>query len=132
MNYAYIGFGLFADGLNYPTLNNHSLAETNAVNPASTTFLDVLQSTFQYKVDRSTGSVDWNRDGIFAPAGSTVRAYANYQPGNSCEFTREGFKDSGLQSERSPAAVYFQNKILVFAVGVDNQVHFTFTTGPWN
>ena len=38
MNYAYLnmGFPQFADGLNYPTLNNHALSETNAVDPAQT------------------------------------------------------------------------------------------------
>jgi hypothetical protein len=133
MNYAYLNFGYrqFSDGLSYPGFNNHSLKETNAIDPANTALLNVLKSSFQYKVDPSVGSVDWNRDGTFAPAGSTVRAYANYQPGGSCEYTREGFQDSGLQSERSPAVVYFRNKILIFSVGGDGQVHFTFTTGPW-
>ena len=111
MNYAYLqhGYRQFSDGLNYPILNNHSLPETNAVNPANTMLMDVLETTFRYKVDRTAGSIDWNRDGSFAQAGSTVRAYANYQPGNSCEYTREGMVNSGLQSEGSPA-VRFQKQ----------------------
>ena len=134
MNYAYLqhGYRQFSDGLNYPILNNHSLPETNAVNPANTMLMDVLETTFSYKVDRTAGSVDWNRDGSFAQAGSTVRAYANYQPGNSCEYTREGMVNSGLQSEGSPAVVYFsKNKLLIFALSLDGQVRFTYTTGTW-
>jgi hypothetical protein len=133
MNYAYLGRGYlqFADGLNYPLLNNHALTETNGVNPSQTALMDVLESTYRYKVDRISGHVDWNRDGLYAPAGTTVRAYANYQPSNSCEFTREGQKASGLQSNRSPAVVYYAGRIYVFAVGLDGVLRFTYTQSPW-
>ena len=131
MNYAYLGLEQFADGLGYPTLNNHALQETSAINPSKTAFLDVLESMFQYKVDRTNGNVDWNRDGTFAPAGTTVRAYANYQPGNSCESTREGSKYTNLQSQLSPAVVRHKNLIWTFAVGVHGEGIWSRTTTPW-
>jgi hypothetical protein len=131
MNYAFLDYLQFADGLNHPTLNNHSLTETNSVDPAQTIFLDVLESKFKYKIDRTSGSVDWNRDGSFAPAGTPVRAYANYRPGSDCEFTREDQKYTGLESERSPAMVYIQNRLFVFAIGLDGVVRYTYTNGPW-
>jgi hypothetical protein len=133
MNYAYLntGYMQFADGTKFLTLNNHSLKETNSVDPSNTSLLQVLRDSFKYKVDPLTGSVDWNRDGAFSLAGSTVRAYANYQPAGNCEYTREELQETGLQSERSPAVVYFRDRLLVFSIGVDGQVRFTFTTGPW-
>lgn len=47
-----------------------------------------LSTLYRYRVDFDNGHVDWNRDGIFAPENQTVRAYANLQPSESCEFTR--------------------------------------------
>lgn len=133
MNYAYLGSGYrqFSDGTPAVILNNHALKESGAVSASNTTLLTTLRDVFKYKVDNGTGSVDWNRDGIFAAADRRVRAYANYQPGGNCEFTREAFKDSGLRSSQSPAVVYFRDKLLVFSIGANSLVDFTFTTTPW-
>ncbi|MBK7536555.1 MAG: hypothetical protein IPI49_14525 [Myxococcales bacterium] len=54
----------------------------------STRVLTTLRDGFGYTVNFATGHVDWNRDGVFAGAGTTVRSYTNFQPGNACEFTR--------------------------------------------
>jgi hypothetical protein len=135
MNYAFLdtGFLMFSDGRTLPTLNNHSLVETGIVSPANTAFLDTLKSKFGYRVDATTGSVDWNRDGTFAPANAQVRAYANLLPGNSggCEFTREGEQLIGAKSERSPAVVQYYNHIWVFSVTLDNKLDYTYTMPTW-
>ena len=79
----------FSDGLGTSPLNNSALVEWHAVSPANVAYVDVLENVFKYYVDRAAGHVDWNRDGEFAPEGTTVRAYANYSPGGGgCEFTR--------------------------------------------
>ncbi len=130
MNYAYYGTGYsqFSDGRNFPNFNNHDLVETNAVDPSNLPLMTALQSYFKYKVDTATGSVDWNRDGIFAPATNPVRAYANYQPGGECEFTREKSQDTNIKSERSPAIVRFGNNVWVFAI--DPSGHLAYTYPP--
>jgi len=71
MNYAYYdtyedGEALFSDGRNFSNFNNHSLQESNAVDPSNGTLLTALESYFGYKVDHAIGSIDWNRDGTFA------------------------------------------------------------------
>src|SRR5206468_621758 len=93
MNYAYqsrpndVGF---SDGLGPPALNNAMLTEWQATSPSDTAYIEILRSVFGYYVDSVHGHVDWNRDGEIAPAGTTVRAYANYAPSSNggCEFTR--------------------------------------------
>ncbi|WP_119270260.1 FG-GAP-like repeat-containing protein [Taklimakanibacter deserti] len=134
MNYAYLdgGYRQFSDGRNFPNFNNHALTETAAVDPSNQSLLNALENTFRYKVDRAAGSVDWNRDGQFAPAGTTVRAYANYQPGGNCEFTRQGLQDMGIKSKRSPAIVRFANTIWTFAVDLDGKLAFTRAAPAWN
>ncbi|QOZ71106.1 hypothetical protein WN72_35960 [Bradyrhizobium arachidis] len=135
MNYAFLDTGvlMFSDGQTLPTLNNHSLVETGIVSPGNTPFLTTLKSKFRYKVDAATGSVDWNRDGTFAPANAPVRAYANLLPGNSggCEFTREGEQLVGAKSQRSPAVVRYYDHIWVFAVTLDNKLDYTYTMHTW-
>jgi hypothetical protein len=134
MNYAFLdsGYMLFSDGRTLPTLNNHSLIETD-VSPADATFLNTLKSMFRYKVDAATGSVDWNRDGVFAPANAPVRAYANLRPYGSggCEFTREGEQLIGTKSQRSPAVVRYYDHIWVFSVTVEGKLDYTYTLPPW-
>ena len=132
MNYAYLGILQFSDGLNFPNFNNHSLRETGAVDPSNQPLLNLLESFFKYKIDRATGSVDWNRDGQFAAANAPVRAYANYQPGGQCEFTRQGRRDTGIKSTRSPAIVRFNNTIWVFAVNTNGHLAYTYAVPAWN
>ena len=134
MNYAYSdsGYRQFSDGRNFPNFNNHALTEIGAVDPANQPLLNALEATFGYKLDRAAGSVDWNRDGQFAPMGTPVRAYANYQPRGNCEFTRQGLQDMGLKSKRSPAIVRFANTIWTFAVDLDGKLAFTRAVPAWN
>ncbi|SEV87895.1 hypothetical protein SAMN04488515_0024 [Cognatiyoonia koreensis] len=89
ISYAYQNTGRgFSDGEGRSPLNNAALTEFQAVDPGNDVYLDDLDSMFRYWIDRTQGHVDWNRDGVIAPAGETVRAYANFRPGTSCEFTR--------------------------------------------
>jgi hypothetical protein len=90
VSYAYMSTMVMSDGRNRPPLNNTALKESLAVPTSNTRYFDDLEQRFKYRVDRINGQVDWNRDGVFAPVGQTVRAYANYQPGGfgGCEFTR--------------------------------------------
>jgi hypothetical protein len=131
MNYAFYdgGYLMFSDGRTLPTLNNHSLVETGIVSPNDATFLDTLKREFLYKVDAATGSVDWNRDGIFAPATAPVRAYGNLRPYGSggCEFTREGEQLISTKSQRSPAVVRYYNHIWIFSVTLEGKLDYTYT-----
>ncbi|MGE0006399.1 MAG: FG-GAP-like repeat-containing protein [Parvibaculaceae bacterium] len=134
MNYAYLdsGYRQFSDGRNFPNFNNHALTESAVIDPSNQPLLDALENTFKYKVDRAAGSIDWNRDGQFAPAGAKVRAYANYQPGGNCEFTRQGLQDMGIKSRRSPAIVRFADTVWAFAVDLDGKLAFTRAAPAWN
>lgn len=130
MSYSYSGYLQFSDGRrNALQLNNHSLQETNAINPADRPLLDALASTFSYKVDPLAGHVDWNRDGIFSPGNVRVRAYANYKSGGGgCEFTRQGQQDSGMLSQRSPAVVRYKDQLWMFALDLSGRLTFSYTS----
>ena len=106
----------FSDGYGIGELNNTALTEWNAVDPGNSGFLDTLENTFQYRVDRENGHVDWNRDGDFAPAGTTVRAYANFKPGGGgCEYTRlHADKVPNASSIHSPAMEWVGDRLYVF------------------
>ncbi|MGZ5449132.1 MAG: hypothetical protein ACXW5U_14060 [Thermoanaerobaculia bacterium] len=120
MNYAYqtleneIGFG---DGLTARPLNNAALRESRAVPPGDSSYLDILEESFEYYVDRDSGDVDWNRDGEFAAEGTSVRAYANYAPTSigGCEFTKYNVMQvpSGVTSV-SPAIARYRGRTYVF------------------
>jgi hypothetical protein len=93
MNYAYydhwnltsdVGF---SDGRDRSVIVNGALTEREAINPNDSWYVNHLRTIFGYNVDTATGSVDWNRNGIFESL--TVRAYTNYAPGGAgCEWTR--------------------------------------------
>ncbi len=131
INYAFPA-GMFSDGRGFPVINNHALIETG-VAAGQPALLDVLRLSFGYKVDAGTGSVDWNRDGVFQPANQPVRAYANYQPGNSggCEFTREGEVPVGTTSQRAPAVVRHNGLIWIFTVTLDHRLEYSYMASPW-
>jgi hypothetical protein len=135
MNYAYLdrGWMQFADGRGLGVLNNHALVETGAVLPNGRPLLPLLRDWWGYRVDSASGSVDWNRDGRFAPADAPVRAYGNLIPNNSggCEFTREGETPAGLESERSPAIVRYADHLWVFAARLDGHLGYTYTAPPF-
>ena len=135
MNYAYLlsGFLEFSDGSKVPTLNNHALVETGAIDPANGRLLTALRTRFLYRIDSTTGSVDWNRDNVFAPAGTPVRAYANLTPGDAggCEFTREGVTSTGMLSQRAPAILKFQDRLWVFSVTPEGALAYTYTPAPF-
>lgn len=131
INYAFPA-GMFSDGRGFPALNNHALIETG-VAASQPALLNVLRSMFGYRVDATTGSVDWNRDGIFQPVNQPVRAYANLQPGNGggCEFTREGEVPVGTTSRRAPAVVRHNGLIWVFTVTLDHKLEYSYMASPW-
>ena len=57
MNYAYsdVGYAQFSDGRNFPIFNNHSLQESNAVDPLNGPLLTALEILLGYKVDHLRG-----------------------------------------------------------------------------
>jgi hypothetical protein len=128
MNYA--GASQFSDGRDFGMLDDQALIETGAFSP-NHELLDRLVSMFQYRVDRASGSVDWNRDGIFAPPGTRVRANASYAPNNSCENTRRNQVQIGLPSNRSPAIVRFNDHLWIFAVTPEKRLVHTSTRQPF-
>jgi len=140
MNYAYLGTGVgFADGRGRAPLNNASLVETGAVDPANKAYLNQLETIFGYMVDHDRGSVDWDRDGNFESADRRVRAYANYTNGGSCEYTRQnesrigyGLSGEGL-SVRTPAIARLKDRIYAFYIdsATPQIVKFTYSTGDW-
>lgn len=120
VNYAFqdTGYGL-SDGLGFGGVNNIAAKEASVVAPSEQTTLSVLHDLFGYRVDRTTGSVDWNRDGVFAPAGSTVRAYTNYQPGNACEYTRynPSTLPATMNTQLAPALGRYGSSAFLFSGG---------------
>jgi hypothetical protein len=134
MNYAFAGaFTGFADGTGMGTVNNARATEWNAVNPALTGVVSVLRDAFKYRVDPA-GHVDWNRDGAFAPAGSTVRAYINNQPGHGgCEFTRYNSQQltTQMSSKLSPALARLGPQLFAFAAG-QNRLRYVWSTSAFN
>jgi hypothetical protein len=130
MNYA-APLTQFSDGRDLGILNDHSLAETAALTPNSEIF-DWLQNNFRYKVDAAAGSVDWNRDNRFAPSATTVRANANYLPGNNCESTRDGEMPTDMLSARSPAIVNLDGHLWVFSSTTDNKLAYVMMPTAFN
>jgi Bacterial TSP3 repeat len=136
MNYAVLnrpGVG-FADGEELPPLNNASLTEWHAVSPTNTGYLDRLENVFGYWVDRRNGNVDWNRNGTFEPAGQTVQAYANYQPGNGngCEFTRYNqLEFFNAQTTTTPVMARLNKRLYVFYTK-DGAVKYKSSDSNWD
>ncbi|OFZ71949.1 MAG: hypothetical protein A3K03_08690 [Bdellovibrionales bacterium RIFOXYD1_FULL_44_7] len=132
MNYAFTDTG-FSDGVGVPSLNNARLVESNSIDPANTQFLDVLENNFLYWIDRKTGSVDWNRDGFFAPNYQTVRAYANFQPGGDCEFTRYNQRSlPDAKSASTPSLVRISGTLYAFHTDLNGNVNYSVSTSDWN
>lgn len=129
MNYAFLhAGGGFGDGTGAIDLNNAALLESAGVPTADTRFLGILADQFGYLVDAASGSVDWNRDGVFAPAGVTVRAYANNEPGGDCEYTRynQQYVSTGERTTLSPAMARYAGLLFVFMAG-HNPLHYTYS-----
>ncbi|MCI0400803.1 MAG: hypothetical protein L0Z68_05830 [Gammaproteobacteria bacterium] len=134
MNYAYDDGSVgFADGSGAPSLNNSSLNEWQAVPPNNTAYLDVLERVFKYWVDREHGHVDWDRNGFFAPAGATVRAYANFAPGGGgCEYTRYNATEvPNAASVQTPAMARLGDHLYVF-YSVLGILKYAYSTSAWN
>lgn len=132
MSYAYIGKRVFSDGQNRPPLNNAALTEWNAVTPSNTSYLDDLSSVFGYSVDLAGGHVDWNRDGRFAPAGETVRAYANNGPNRECELTRMNEAAvGGARTNTSLALARAAGRTYLFFVDPSGVVRYAASTSSW-
>lgn len=133
VNYAYQGDGPgFADGLAAATVNNVAVRERGLL-AANSPALAELATRFRYAVDDATGSVDWNRDGVIAPAGATVRAYTNFMPDNSCELTRLnfGYLPSSANTTVSPAIGRFGSTLYVFSGGTST-LRYTTSTSTFN
>jgi hypothetical protein len=111
--------------------NDHRMQET-AVVPANDPIIPWWRTAFGYHVDPATGSVDWNRDGVFEPATARVRANANNQPSGSCESTRDFEQDSKLISKKSPAVVRFGNAVWVFAIRDDGRLTLSRSINTFN
>ena len=131
VNYAYAGNLLLSDGRNRPALNNTALKEWQAVAPSNTDYIADLQLVFKYLVDPANGHVDWNRDGVFAPAGTTVRAYSNYAPGNACEFTRVNQVTFGNTPATGTAIARVGNHSLLFWVDAAGVLRYRDSTSTW-
>lgn len=118
-NYGFAGeMTSFADGLGARSQNNARAVEWQAVSPSRPDLIAILRSGFGYRISEE-GHVDWNRDGVFAPAGSTVRAYINYRPGTGCEFTRYNsqYLTSQMSTQRSPAMARLGDRLYLFSPG---------------
>jgi hypothetical protein len=120
MSYAYtyqpnVGF---CDGNGPGWMNNTSVLEFEALlhAPNRSYYADMYERVFGYWVDRGTWSVDFDRDGEFAPKDVGVRAYANSIPFGDCEGTRERSQPvlDGGQTSHSPALVRLGTKLLLF------------------
>lgn len=133
MNYAYQDgpYG-FSDGTGGVVFNNASLAESAAVPTSQIDLLTSLAVQFGYLVDLATGSVDWNRDGVFAPAGARVRAYANNGPKHDCEYTRANAHEVDLSTRtvQSPALARLADRLLVFSAA--KPLTYSWSTGAFN
>src|SRR5262249_12342875 len=123
--YSYTGVG-FSDGTGPGPLNDNALIEygnlAGAPNPSH--YADLYERYFGYYVDRSTWSVDFDRDGFIAPSTTLIRAYANNTWGGSCEGVRERRTalTPGGTTTHSPAVVRIKGKIAVLAAtdaGID-------------
>lgn len=74
MNYAYVGLGFSRGRFANAALNPTSLDESFGLGTSDLAAIDFLtQWPWFYSVS-SSGAVDWNRDGIYAPPGTRVRA----------------------------------------------------------
>lgn len=133
MNYAFQNLGAgFADGSGNATLNNASLRESGALDPNNTVLLDILDDTFDYWVDRTSGSVDWNRDGFMAPASERVQAYVNLRPNAACEYTRYNRSNIDEASSVSPALEQLNGQTYAFYVRTDGELRVAHTDSGWS
>ncbi|MFO0605058.1 MAG: hypothetical protein U0324_17895 [Polyangiales bacterium] len=117
MNYLYSSTQPFSDGLDLAPMNNVALVESGALaaSPRRDRIAARLESALDLFVDRATWSVDWNRDGLIAPAGAAVRAYANAAPHVDCEGTTTlRARVTNASSLRSPAAARLGGATYVF------------------
>ncbi len=132
MNYAYGTSAGFSDGLGAPTLNNARLIEWEDALGRDDAYLDALEDVFRFRVDREAGHIDWNRDGVIAPQGQTVRAMAN-STGGGCEGTRYNRVTlEGSTSEASPALVEVGGALHAFFVDpATSEVHYRFSRSSW-
>ena len=119
-----------SDGRDRPPLNNAALRERGGVPILSKSYINDLQTRFKYQVDPLTGNVDWNRDGVIAPAGQTVRAYANFAPGSDCEFTRIN-QVKFIETATALALTRMGPATMVFSVSAAGQVRLRQSFSSW-
>lgn len=138
MNYAFLENGefkaVFSDGYGRSAINNVNLAERRAIAlPLSATgalYLEQLAKVFKYIIDRETGDVDWNRDGMIAAV--PVRAYANNSLGQ-CEFTRTNQIASQGLSDRALSLARLEGRTIVAYIDQrDRQIRAEYTDKSLN
>lgn len=135
MNYAFDNGSVgFSDGTGFPAINNFKLKEWNAVPPANELFLNSLEQTFKYWVDKDNGHVDWNRNGVFESSDKFVRAYANFRPGQGCEFTRYNqLQISESNAVGSTSIERFNNKLYVFYIDKSSKkIKYNYSKSNWD
>lgn len=135
MSYAFLGqdranyVPTFSDGYGRSALSNVNLKEVGAiVSPtsiASARYLAHLEKVFGYSVDRSNGSVDWNRDGAYSA--TPIRAYANSNRAG-CEFTRVNMIRSAGQTDGAIALTRLLGRtFLAYVDERDRRLHLSYT-----
>jgi hypothetical protein len=133
MSYSYYDdqYG-FADGLGRSGINNAAVEEWGAVDPSNTAYLDDLATRFEYNVDQTAGHVDWNRDGVFAPDGTLVRAYANFRPGSGCEHTRwHQTRVPASATQAAPSIARLRGRMYVFSTPL-GILRYAWSTSRWS
>lgn len=123
MNYGSYSVNVgFSDGAAFPPIDNSNVRETGWFAPGDPTVVQHLTTFFDYNIDLATGSVDWNRDGYYAPANATVRANANNQRMGQCEGARynQSVLHGDVFSIQEPAVARLNGRIyaLVSFLGV--------------
>ncbi len=143
MNYAFNYEAAVAPGFSHgnspiAVLDPRAMLERDSNIGGNSAWRDSLTSVWGLKVDATNGWVDWNRDGEFAPAGTTVRAAPTQIP-VSDENNASVFGGT-LFDRTTPKGVMFQNltlsalatptsdgqRLYLFGTNASNQLYYNF------
>ena len=99
-------------------MNNVAITEFGALAnaPDKERYAERYEKVFAYYVDHATWSVDFDRDGLIAPAGMQVKAFANSGPGLQTEGVRHRrnlLLDTGNTSTHGAALARHNSRILL-------------------
>jgi hypothetical protein len=124
MNYATQRSGIFSRGL-LGVLNPQSVEEAVGLGTTNTAQLDIIQGLYGRKVDRTTGGIDWDMDGVIAPPGKKVRAWLNYAF-SDCDMGAPNRRDTASFMRGGPPALTDEGGVpVVYSVG-----RVRFNSGP--